>query len=92
MVYVTALWLPIVVAAFGLSEDGRSILHSVLALVQARARYRIYPDGDRSLLPDLSYSRGDRIVAAFLEERLVRVDIVGEGDGVYLEALRRREP
>lgn len=78
-----------VVAAFEETADGRSALTSVIASVAARARYRIFPNGDRSLEPDLSYSRGDRIVAAFAEERLVRVDIVGNGDGVYLEAQRR---
>jgi hypothetical protein len=46
------------------------------------------PDGP----PDLSYSRGDRITARFAVNRLVRVDIVGATDGVYLEAQRRRAP
>jgi hypothetical protein len=71
---------------------GGSTLDGIVAVGRARARYRVFPESDPDGEPDLSYSRGDRITAQFAENRLVRVDIVGATDGVYLEAPRRRSP
>jgi hypothetical protein len=83
-----------VVAAFSPSADdgGSSTLDGILAVGRARARYRVFPEAAPEGPPDLSYSRGDRITARFAASRLVRVDIVGATDGVYLEAPRRRSP
>jgi hypothetical protein len=76
-----------VTARFGPTASGSRALSEILALGAARALYRVYPLG--ATTPDLSYSRGDRILARFADERLVRVDVVGGADGVYLEAPRR---
>jgi hypothetical protein len=76
-----------VTARFGPTAIGGRALAEILALGAARALYRVYPLG--ATTPDLSYSRGDRILARFADERLVRVDVVGRADGVYLEAPRR---
>jgi hypothetical protein len=81
-----------VVAAFGQAAGGGSTLDGIIAVGHARARYRVFPETAPEGPPDLSYSRGDRITARFAENRLVRVDIVGATDGVYLEAQRRRTP
>jgi lipopolysaccharide export system protein LptA len=81
-----------VVAAFGRAAEGGSTLDGIVAVGRARARYRVFPEAAPEGPPDLSYSRGDRITARFAENRLVRVDIVGATDGVYLEAQRRRSP
>lgn len=79
-----------VIASFADGEDGQRTLAAIVAIGTARARYRVYPEG--STEPDLSYSRGDRIVARFANAQLVRVDIAGATDGVYLEAASRRRP
>jgi hypothetical protein len=79
-----------VIASFAPDSAGRSALAAIIAIGTARARYRVYPEGATE--PDLSYSRGDRIVARFANEQLLRVDITGATDGVYLEAERRRRP
>jgi hypothetical protein len=79
-----------VVASFAPDSSGTSTLAAIIAIGAARARYRVYPEGAQE--PDLSYSRGNRIVARFANEQLVRVDIAGATDGVYLEADRRRPP
>lgn len=79
-----------VTAEFAAAEDGRTSLAAIVAVGSASARYRVYPEG--AVEPDLSYSRGDRIVARFRNEQLLRVDIAGATDGVYLEAARRRQP
>ena len=76
-----------VTARFGPTATGSRALSEILALGGARALYRVYPLG--AATPDLSYSRGDRILARFADERLVRVDVVGRADGVYLETPRR---
>jgi hypothetical protein len=73
-------------------EGGASALNGIVAVGGARARYRLFPETAPDGPPDLSYSRGDRITARFAENRLVRVDIVGATDGVYLEAQRRSPP
>jgi hypothetical protein len=77
-----------VTAGFGPGLGGGRALSQIVALGDARARYRVYPLG--ATTPDLSYSRGDRILARFVAERLERVDVAGAADGVYLEAPRRQ--
>jgi hypothetical protein len=79
-----------VTATFADGADGGRALAAILAVGSARARYRVFPEGAEE--PDLSYSRGDRITARFANAQLVRVDIAGATDGVYLEAVRRRQP
>jgi len=81
-----------VTASFAPTMDGRTALSGIEAMGHASTFYRVFPDGDRTLTPDLSYSRGERIVAQFVGERLQRVDIVGKSDGVYLEGQRRKQP
>jgi len=82
-----------VVARFAPTLQSRSTLMLVVATGAARALYRIFPENaGPGTEPDLSYSRGARIAAQFADARLVRVDIVGQSDGVYLEAQRRRQP
>lgn len=79
-----------VVARFAPGPDGGTMLVEIEAAGAARARYRVYASPDRTAMPDISYSRGDRIRAQFREDRLLRVDIAGKSDGVYLEAPRRQ--
>jgi lipopolysaccharide export system protein LptA len=81
-----------VTASFAPTMDGRTALSGIEAMGHASAFYRVFPDGDRTRTPDLSYSRGQRIVARFQNDRLARVDIVGKSDGVYLEGQRRKQP
>jgi hypothetical protein len=81
-----------VMALFAEGPAGRPVLASVEAIGAARVRYRVYPQGDRTAPADVSYSRGQRIMARFAEDRLHRVDISGAADGVYLEARPRRTP
>jgi len=83
-----------VVASFAApaGAEGAAQLNGILAVGRARARYRVFPEAAPEGPPDLSYSRGDRITARFADSRLVRVDVVGATDGVYLEAQRRRSP
>jgi hypothetical protein len=79
-----------VTARFAETAAGKRALSEIVAVGAARALYRVFPPADSAGPPDISYSRGDRIVAQFREERLERVDVVGRTDGVYLEARRRR--
>ncbi len=82
-----------VVARFDSTASGRRALVRLDAVGNARAHYRVYPEGrPPGALPDISYSRGDRIIALFANEQVRRVDIIGQTDGVYLEAPRGREP
>jgi hypothetical protein len=81
-----------VMATFGRTADSVSTLDGIVAVGHARARYRVFPETAPEGPPDLSYSRGDRITARFAANRLVRVDIVGATDGVYLEAQRGGVP
>jgi hypothetical protein len=80
---VTAQFAPVLV--------GGAQLSAIVALGHASTRYRVYPETAPNGPPDLSYSRGDRIVARFEADRLVRVDIAGATDGVYLEAQGRKQ-
>ncbi len=79
-----------VTARFGETAAGKRALVEIVAVGAARAHYRVYPATDPLGPPDISYSRGTRIVARFVEEKLARVDVAGKTDGVYLESRRRR--
>lgn len=79
-----------VIARFDTTDAGQRVLAQLDAFGNARARYRVFPELGNRELPDISYSRGARIVAVFANERVTRVDIVGQTDGVYLEAPRGR--
>lgn len=79
-----------VIARFDTTAGGTTQLMRLEARGNARARYRVYPESRPMGPPDLSYSRGDRIVAVFVAERVSRVDVAGQSDGVYLEARRQR--
>jgi hypothetical protein len=76
-----------VTAKFAAAPGGGRELAEILSLGAARALYRVYPEG--ATTPDLSYSRGDRILARFTAARLDRVTVTGQADGAYLEAPRR---
>jgi hypothetical protein len=76
-----------VTARFSGGPTGGRELSEILSQGAARALYRVYPEG--ATTPDLSYSRGDRILARFVAARLHRVDVTGQADGAYLEAPRR---
>jgi hypothetical protein len=69
------------------AASGARGLTEVRAAGHARALYRVYPEG--ATTPDVSYSRGDRILARFAGDRLHRVDVAGSADGAYLEVPRR---
>ncbi|MBI4421249.1 MAG: hypothetical protein HY560_10515 [Gemmatimonadetes bacterium] len=74
-----------VVARFDTLANGVRILSRITARGNARAFYRV-PDPDRpGAPPGITYSRGTRIAAKFTPLGLDRVDVVGAGDGVYLE-------
>jgi len=79
-----------VTARFGDTAAGKRALAEIVAVGAARAHYRVYPTTDPLGPPDISYSRGTRITARFVEEKLARVDVAGKTDGVYLESRRRR--
>jgi hypothetical protein len=78
-----------VIARFAGTDRAARGLSEIRAMGGARARYRVFPPENREGPPDISYSRGDRIVAHFAHDRLSRVDIAGRTDGVYLEAPRK---
>jgi hypothetical protein len=77
-----------VVARFDDAEDGRRSLRALEAQGSARAFYRVYEE-DGVTVAGINYSRGRRIVASFLPDGIDRVDVIGGGDGVYLEPVRR---
>ena len=78
-----------VIATFG-SGDTMELLEASGA---ARTRYRIFEGvGPDRVLRGINYSRGDRITARFADDRLFRVDVAGDTDGVYLEAPGTRGP
>jgi lipopolysaccharide export system protein LptA len=78
-----------VVARFDSTSTGARTLTELRASGNARAFYQIYDADDPDLPPGFNYSRGLRIVATFEEETLLRVDVMGEADGIYLEPIRR---
>ena len=77
-----------VVARFADDEDGRRFLQTLEAQGNARAFYRVYED-DGVSVAGINYSRGRRIIASFRTGGIDRVDVIGAGDGVYLEPIRR---
>ena len=79
-----------VVAHFDSTGTGRRVLSGLEAHGSARARYRVYPESDPTGPPDISYSRGQTIIALFVADRVQRVEVIGQTDGVYLESPRRR--
>ena len=80
-----------VVARFDSTSTGSRTLKELRANGNARAFYQIFDDEDPEAPPGFNYSRGLRIIALFEEETLLRVDVVGEADGIYLEPNRRPE-
>jgi hypothetical protein len=72
-------------------EEGRRLLKTLEARGNARAFYRVY-EADGATLAGINYSRGLKIVASFGAAGVQRVDVIGGGDGVYLEPPRRRPP
>jgi hypothetical protein len=80
------------VARFGDGGEGDSrMLRTLEARGNARAFYRVY-DANTGALAGINYSRGLKIVATFGTGGVDRVDIIGGGDGVYLEPQLRRPP
>ena len=80
------------VARFEETGLQRRFLERLTAIGNATAFYRVYrPDGGD--VPDINYSRGDRITALFGLGGLLQVDVIGNADGVHLESAGRgREP
>ena len=76
------------VARFDDDQDGRRFLRTLEARGNARAFYRVYEE-DGISVAGINYSRGRRIVASFRTAGIDRVDVIGAGDGVYLEPVRR---
>ena len=76
------------VARFDDDQDGRRFLRTLEARGNARAFYRVYEE-DGISVAGINYSRGRRIVAWFRTAGIDRVDVIGAGDGVYLEPVRR---
>lgn len=78
-----------VVAQFGAAADGHRSLDRLVATGNARARYRVFAEGEvpgPGVKPaGINYSRGVRIVARFLGDQVKTVDVAGKADGVYLE-------
>ena len=77
------------VAQFQDSPFNHRFLERLIVTGRALALYRVFPSegGD---VPDINYSRGDKITATFGIEGLRRVDVVGNADGVHLESAGRR--
>ncbi|HWP39192.1 MAG TPA: hypothetical protein VNL18_16715 [Gemmatimonadales bacterium] len=73
------------------AEGGPRMLQTLEARGNARAFYRVYDAADGALA-GINYSRGLKIVATFKASGVDRVDVIGGGDGVYLEPQRRRPP
>ncbi|MEX0690232.1 MAG: hypothetical protein WD934_09160 [Gemmatimonadales bacterium] len=80
-----------VVATFSVTNT----MERLEAMGQGRTRYRIYEGSSAArVLRGINYSRGDRIIAHFAADVLHRVEVVGNADGVFLEApgVRRNTP
>ncbi len=78
------------VVRFDSTESGGRSISELIAAGHAQAFYRIPDEADSTAAPAINYSRGLRIIAKFTEEAIERVDVIGEADGVYLEAIKRR--
>lgn len=74
-----------VIARFDSTAAGRRVLAGIEASGAARARYRVFDAKHPDELAGINYSRGRRITARFTGDRLDRVMVVGEADGVYLQ-------
>lgn len=62
-------------------------LRQLVAGGSARAFTHLYDERDPSAPPSLNYSRGTRIAVALNGERIGRVLVSGQADGLHLEAL-----
>ncbi len=76
------------VARFDTTSTGKRILTDLESRGSARAYYRVY-EADGTTVAGINYSRGKRLMAAFDDKGVHRVKVVGEGDGVYLEPVKR---
>lgn len=76
-------------ARFGQRADSagktKTEIRQILAWGQARALTHHYDDGRRAAAPAINYSRGKRIEIALREQRVDRVVVAGQADGVHLE-------
>ncbi|MDH5804140.1 MAG: hypothetical protein OEZ54_03075 [Gemmatimonadota bacterium] len=72
------------VAQFTEFQEGGRGLKELSAAGNAYALYRIYKFFGAD--PDINYSRGARIVAAFRQSGVDKVDVIGQADGIHLEA------
>lgn len=78
-----------VVVQFDSLDTGSRFLSALNAFGTAQAYYRVI-DLETGGDPDLSYSRGQRILASFGPLGIERVDVVGEADGIHLVPAGRR--
>lgn len=78
-----------VTARFYGTETGGRALAQLTAAGNARAFYKIIDEADSTGAPAINYSRGLRIVAAFKDDTVDRVDVIGKADGVYLEPTKK---
>lgn len=81
-----------VIARFDTTATGERVLDALRASGHAQAFYRVFDPDRADRVPDINYSRGDRIVAAFEANTVRQVDVFGEADGVHLEAAREVPP
>lgn len=79
-----------VVARFDSTADGGRGLSVLEARGSASAYYHIFETAARDTEPAISYARGRRITARFLDHALDRVDVIDAADGVFLEPRRSR--
>ncbi len=76
------------VARFDTTAAGERILTDLEARGSARAYYRVY-EADGATVAGINYSRGKRLMAAFDEKGVHRVKVLEQGDGVYLEPVKK---
>jgi hypothetical protein len=81
------------IARFDTTSAGKRILTELDsrgsgASRPARAYYRVY-EADGVTLAGVNYSRGKHLVAMFDDKGVHRVRVLGEGDGVYLEPVKK---
>jgi hypothetical protein len=76
------------VARFDTTAAGERILTDLEARGSALAYYRVF-EADGSTLAGINYSRGKRLLAAFDDKGVNRVKVLGGGDGVYLEPVKK---
>ncbi len=75
------------VALFDTTSSGERVIGELDARGHARSYYRVY-EADGQTLAGINYSRGARIKAFFSDGALHRVQVIGQGDGIYLEPRR----